>query len=158
MAELLAYHRVNRVEVIKVTFLGAFLGLLIPSLGLAINSWLINPIFCQEASQQFCQQSDLWGYYVSATLLSIVAVALLANWGIYRPIVVAFASLVSLWGLKSFIDLVASHSLVEYLFISATLFGATYLLFYWLMRAYNFGLSVALAVAAILVIRWTLLV
>lgn len=152
-----AYHTVERAEVTKVIILGLVLGVLIPLLGMGISSWIIEPIFCQDALD-VCGRSEIIGYYISSVLLTIAAVGFLANWGVYRPIIVAFAAMFALWGLKAFIELIASNSLTEYLLISAALFAGVYLLFYWIMRAYSFSLSLILAVLAVVVIRWTLLV
>lgn len=154
-----AFHRVERIEALKVTVLGIIVGLAVPLLGNAISMWVIEPIFCQDASNfTTCANGGMIAYYVSSTLVTIMAIGLLVNWGVYRPLLIGLGALVALWGFKKFVDPIIGVSFYEYLAISALLFGLSYLVFYWFMRVRHFGVSLALAAVAATAIRWVLLI
>lgn len=153
------FRRVERIEALRVVLVGVFVGIVIPLLGTALSRWVIDPIFCQDPSNfAVCANGGMIAYYISASLVTIIAVALLVNWGVYRPLIIALGTLVALWGLKKFIDPIAGANFIEYIALSAALFGVSYLLFYWFMQVRHFGVSMALAVVAAVAIRWTLLV
>lgn len=153
------FHRVERIEVIRVALLGIVVGVLIPLIGNAVSMWVIEPIFCKDASNfAVCASGGLIAYYVAAALVSAMAVGLLVNWGVFRPLIIGLGALVALWGLKKFVDPLVGANFIEYLVISAVLFGASYLLFYWLLRVRHFGASLALVVLVAAAIRWVLLI
>lgn len=154
-----AYYPIERQEGIRVLVLGFIVGLVIPFLGWMITTWIIGPVFCKASSSfALCATGGLWGYHIAAVLLSAGAVAILAGWAVYRPLIISLASLLTLWGLQFYLASVFTQSGVEYYFTSAILFAATYFLFYWLMRLRNFAFSIALAVIALIVVRWVLIV
>lgn len=154
-----AFHQVERTEALRVVLLGIVVGVIIPFLSGALSRWVIDPIFCQDPNNfAVCANGGMIAYYISASLLTIIAVALLVNWGVYRPLIIALGALVALWGLKKFIDPIFSANFAEYVALSAILFGASYLVFYWFMRVRHFGASLTLAVVAAIAIRWVLLV
>lgn len=154
-----AYYPVERQEGIKVIALGFMLGLAIPLLGWMISTWIIEPVFCKaDSAFVFCATGGLWGYHIAAVLLSAAAVAILAGWTVYRPLIISLASLMSLWGLQFYLAPIFTLSGAEYYITSAILFAGTYFLFYWLMRLRNFAFSIALAVIALIVVRWVLIV
>ncbi|HEU5187651.1 MAG TPA: hypothetical protein VFT87_04050 [Candidatus Saccharimonadales bacterium] len=153
------FRRVERVEALRVVLLGVAVGIIVPLLSAALSKWVIDPIFCQDPNSfTVCANGGMIAYYISTSLITIAAIALLVNWGIYRPLIIAVGALVALWGLKKFIDPIAGANFVEYIALSAALFGVNYLLFFWFMQVRHFGVSIALAVVAAVAIRWTLLV
>lgn len=154
-----AYHDTDKRELLKLAGLAVAIGLAIPLLSELLSKFVIDPIFCNNpGSVQVCLNGGMVAYYISAVLLSIVSVAILANIGVYRPVLIAFGTLLSLWGLKGFLLSTMSSSMFEYLLVSVVLYVFCYILFYWLMRFHSFGLALFLATTATITIRWVLLV
>lgn len=146
------------VDMVRVGLLGLVVGVLIPGLTWVLQKFLITPIFCREAtSLAVCGVGDLTSYYVATVVLGVIAVALMANWQIFRPLLVVIAAVTALWGLQRYAGSTISSAGIEYYLTSAVLFGLAFLLFYWLMRLKSFALSVVLSVIAVVLIRWTLL-
>jgi hypothetical protein len=83
-------------------------------------------------------------------------VPVLANWGVFRGLIVAVSAAIALWGLQNYISALVNGGWLEYGLFSVALFGAAYLLFYWLMRLRNFGWGLVLTLAVILIVRWVL--
>jgi hypothetical protein len=155
--QVLFYYEANSNEAVRVGVIGVIVGALIPLVGWALAQWVLRPIFCQDAGSSACGSSDMIGYYIAAVLVTAVAVPVLASWGVFRGLLVAVSSLVALWGLQNYMSPLAGGSWLEYGAFSAVLFGLAYVLFYWLMRLRNFGLSLVAALIVVLIVRWALL-
>lgn len=148
----------SRAELIKVGLLGAGVGLLVALLGFLIERFFITPVFCTSPdSFGVCASGGLTAYYVATVLATIAAVVTMAQWQIFRPLLIAVAAAAALWGLKKYSGELAVQSGWEFYIYSAGLFAAAYLLFYWVMRLKAFWLSVALAVVLVVVIRFALI-
>jgi len=146
------------IDLIRVGILGLAVGVLIPALGWLLQKFLIAPIFCKEATTlAVCTPGDLTTYYIATVVLSVVAVALMANWQVFRPLLVAVAAASALWGFQRYVGDTVSHAGVEYYISSAVLYAVAFLLFYWTLRLKSFALSVILTVVAVILIRLALL-
>ena len=147
------------VDLLRVGLLGLGVGLLIPALSWVLHTYLLSPIFCRGgAAAAICNTTDLTAYYVAAVIMGVVSVALMANWQVFRPLLIAVAAIASLWGFQRFTGNTIAHAGLEYYITSAIMFAVVYLLFYWLLRLKSFALSVILTVVAVVLIRWVLLI
>lgn len=151
--------RASKTEVIKVAVLGLLIGLLIPAIGFLLEKYFIEPVFCRTAADtlQVCGNGGMTAYYVSTVLLSGLAIVFLANWQVFRPLLVAIGAAAALWGLKRYLNDMVGASGIEYFALSGILFAFAYLLFYWVMRVRTFVVSVVIAVIAVVAIRWALI-
>src|SRR6266550_780442 len=146
------------VEVLRVGLLGALVGLFVPLLSWLIGKFFIQPVFCHSGdSLGLCSSGNLTPYYVATVIVTVVAVALLANWQVFRPLLIAVAAAAALWGLRKYLNDVANSNWVEYYGSSVLLYAVMYLLFYWLLRLRSFAVSVILTVVAVILVRWALL-
>lgn len=147
-----------RGELLRVTLLGLAVGLLIPLLSFGLERFFIEPVFCRSGDGlNICASAAPIAYYVSSGLLTVIAVIVLANWQVFRPLLIAVAAAASLWGLSRYIEAIVGNNMVEYYAFSAGLYMVTYLLFYWAMRIRNFLASVILAVLLVIAVRWMLI-
>lgn len=147
------------VDLLRVGLLGLGVGVLIPALTWLLQKFLISPIFCREASSlAVCGSGDLTTYYIATVVLGVVAIALMANWQIFRPLLIAVAAAAALWGLQRYAGNTIAGAGIEYYITSAVLWALALLLFYWLLRLKSFALSVVVTVLAVILIRWALLV
>lgn len=149
----------ERVEMLKVGLLGLATGLVIPCMAWLVQKFLLAPIFCREASNLgVCAPSDLTAYYIAVIITTIISVALMANWQVFRPLLIAVAAASALWGLQRYVSDTVAHAGWEYYISSAVMYAVVLLLFYWLLRLRSFAFSVILSVVAVILIRWALLV
>lgn len=152
------YVRSSRGELLKVLLLGIAVGLLVPLLSFLLEKFFIEPVFCRSAdSFGVCATGGLTAYYIATALASVLAIVLLANWQVFRPLLIVVGAAAALWGLKKYSGDMAGASGVEYYLFSAVIFALAYLLFYWVMRIRTFLLSVLLAVGLVIVIRLALI-
>lgn len=147
------------IDLLRVGLLGLGVGLLIPLLSWVLHKFLVTPLFCREVSTlALCSPADPTTYYVATAIVGIIATALMANWQIFRPLLIVVAAAASLWGLQRFMGDTIAQSGIEYYLTSAALYMVAFLLFYWILRLKNFALSVVLTVAAVVLVRWVLLI
>lgn len=140
-------------EIVRVLFVGVISGILVPLLGILIANFFIKPIFCAASSGGVCVYGgSVTAYHTAEILVGLAAVAVFANWGVFRPLPLVVAVTISLWGLRLALESLNSTSFPEYFTYSILLSGLCYLLFFWLMRLRSFAFSIILSGAAALAI------
>ena len=144
-------------ELLRVAVLGIIVGITIPLFAWLMQKYFVNPIFCRQTAVDICAAADATTYYVSTVVMAVIAIALMANWQVFRPLLIAVAAAATLWGAQRYVPEVVAKSGIEYYALSAGLYGMLYVLFYWLMRLRSFALSILLTVFAVVVLRWILL-
>ena len=148
----------DTVDLVRVGLLGLGVGALIPLLAWLLQKFLVGPIFCRETtSLAVCGAGDLTTYYVATVVMGVVAIALMANWQVFRPLLIVVAATSALWGFQRYAGSTIASAGWEYYMTSAVLFALTFLLFYWLLRLKNFTLSIILTVVVVILVRWALL-
>lgn len=132
----------TRAEVIRVTILGAIVGLLVPLIGWLIAEYFIKPVFCgSQGALGVCSSGGIIANHVAAVVLMFGAFVLLTQWAIFRALLLVAASTVTLWGLAKYAEPIISASWFEYLALSVVLYAVAFITFYWLLRIRNFALS-----------------
>jgi hypothetical protein len=150
--------RPARGELLRMAILGIIVGLLMPLGGYLLSRFFVSPIFCNSGNTlNLCTNSIDVSYGVASVLFGGLAVVVLANWQVFRPLVIAAAAIVALWGYRQYLLGLAGGSNVEFYSFSAVLYGAAFLLFYWVMRVRLFAVSLILAILLVAAIRWALL-
>lgn len=142
-------------EIARVILVGAGVGLLVTLLSELIQRFFIQPVFCNPAGEvsTVCANGDAIAFNSTLVIISIAAVAVMVKMGIFRPLLVAVGPLASLWGINSYLN---SLSALEFGFWMLILFSLAYVLFYWLMRARNFVVSLVALIIAVVIIRLVL--
>lgn len=152
--ELPVYIPADRSEIVKVAGVGVGAGVMVALFGELIARYFIEPVFCRSTdSFAVCANGGMTAFYAATVIVTIAAVAVLATIGAFRPLLIGLAAAASLWGVKAY--LVGLHWL-EYGAWLAVLFGFVYVLFYWLLRARSFVLSLIITVVAVAAIRLVL--
>ena len=151
------FFRPTRSEFIRVVALGLIVGLLVPVLSMIFERFFIEPVFCRGGDGlNVCSNASSIAYYTATSLMTVIAVIVLASWQVFRPLLLAAAAAVALWGLGRYLDTLLGARPVEYYLFSAVLFTTAYALFYWTMRIRNFVASAILATVLAVLIRWLL--
>lgn len=146
-----AYMPVSVSEIIKVAAVGVGAGAAIALLGELISTYFIDPVFCRSAdSFAICVEGGMIAFYSATVIVTIITVAILATIGVFRPLLIAVAAAAALWGVKAQLG---DPGWLEYGAWMAAIFGFAYVLFYWLLRARSFALSLVLTVIAVVVVR-----
>src|SRR4051812_20656734 len=125
------------VESDKRSMIGAAVtGLLVGVVGwlasMAIQTWIIEPIFCRSAQTfSVCSNGGTIAWAVALIIVSIVGLLSLVRTGVFRPLLVVLASLVTLWGVSAWLGPLPWW---QALLWHGLLFAAAYSLFAWIAR------------------------
>ena len=120
-------------------------------LALAVKYGLINAVFCRSADvSSVCQNSDSIAWGVAFVAVSLLGMFALVRSGVFRPLLVVIASVVSLWmiGLWFF-----GAAWWVGLLWSAILFALAYALFAWLASLSRFTVSLVLIIVTVVLAR-----
>lgn len=157
MAEVTPEKRGSTVElpgrsVLLTGLTGFFVGSGIWLLTLALQRWVITPLFCRSTDLAGACDSGYVGAFIFAqVILHMVGLFVLVNLGVYRPLLVIIASITALYGIDTWLG-----GLVWY--EAAAWFGLVYALAYvffaWLGRIASFALVLILFAVTVVGIRF----
>lgn len=151
------YLPIDHMEVARLAILGVVVGILVPLFALLIANYFIGPVFCRSAdSFSVCSSGGVLAHHISAVIVGMMAVALLANWGVFRPLLVVVAVTIAMWGLQKYLGPMGSGNWTEYFAFSAALHGIGYVAFYWLLRLKSFPISVLLTGVGVVAACWAM--
>ncbi|PLS81741.1 hypothetical protein CYG49_01175 [Candidatus Saccharibacteria bacterium] len=138
-------------ETLQAVIIGAAVGLFVGLLTFLISRFLIVPLFCRSAdSFAVCANGGSIAYNSALIIVSMVAVAVLAKIGVYRPLLVSLGAAAVLWGLQSYIGPLGWF---EYAAWVIGLFALAYGVFFWILRLRNFLAAVIVFVLVIVLLR-----
>lgn len=126
------------------TFLGVLLTAVVASiltfiLTLAIDKVVLQPAICRADGIATCAQSAELSYHIASIIAGIVALVLLVQASVYRPLLVVLAVTISMWGIfGAFLGQAPWPLQLLGLLVLTTL---AYFAFTWLLRTYNFVIA-----------------
>ena len=126
----------GRSSIIVALGVGAFVGFLGWVVTLAINNWVLVPVFCRSAdTAAVCSNAGAIAWVIAHILLSIVGLFMLIRAGVFRPLLVVLAALVTLWAIGLwFLPAIWWVGLVW----ETLLFALAYALYTWIASAGRF--------------------
>ncbi len=136
----------NRRTLLGVVLTGIVTGVLSVVFAKVLNQFIISPALCRSATEAACTSSEVTAFHIAGVIAAVIAVVMLVNLSVYRPLLVAIAATISAWGIygNTLPDLTWPWAMAV-----AVLFNiGVYLTFSWLLRIYN--LIIALVIALIL--------
>ncbi len=132
---------------------GIVAGIVTLVLTLAIDKVVLQPAMCSGSDVSTCAQSSQVSFHIASIIAAILAVVMLVQASVYRPLLVGVSVTISLWGIYgAFLDKIAWP--IQLLLLTV-LSALAYFAFAWILRTYN--LVIAL-VATVLLIAACLLV
>lgn len=137
-------------SIVKLFVIGAVSGAAGWLLYLVIARYFIDPVFCQNAETfAVCKNGGTIAWATAHIIVMAAAVAVLARFAVYRPLLVVLAVFISLWAAHTWLG-----GLVWYvgLLWQAVLFGVAVALFGQIARMTNFlaALLISLGIAVLL--------
>lgn len=135
---------------VQVVLLGAGLGILYWLLTLLLKQIIFVPLFCGDPANNMCVGATGGAGVVALILTSIAGLLGLVRLAIYRPLLVAIAVAVGLWGLAAW---TANMYWFEAIAWTIGLFALSYALFTWMVRPRSFPFALILVVVAVVLMR-----
>ena len=139
-----------------------FANVLLVGLGVGVVTWVLQlvlaqyvfgPIMCHDAAQASCSAVTNYANISAGFLAAAAGLVMLVRLRVYRPLLVAIAALIALWGLYTITDGMVWIAAIA---LFAVLTAATYSLFTWLARIRSFLISLIAIVIALVLIRLAL--
>jgi hypothetical protein len=140
-------------KVIAVIALGAVIGLLVWSLTLAIDRYILTAVLCQGNQALDCANTPLYAESTATIIGAIVGLFFLVRLQVFRPLLVVLAAVVSLWGIVGLAGLLPWYGIG---LSTVILYAFAYGLFAWVARIRSFGMVLVLLVVLVMAVRLTL--
>lgn len=138
-----------------IALIGAAMGVLYWALTLLVGHFIVDPLSCNDAvDASTCANSLEISGNVAGILVATIGLGVLVRLRVLRPLIVAIATAVALWGLAGWTDGLGWAEVVAW---SVLLYALCYVLFSWISR-YARSVPVLVAVAGIVIIARIVLV
>lgn len=137
-------------QLIQIALLGVVLGLATWILTLLVRQVVLVPLFCGDPAAGLCVNATDTAGNIASIVSGIAALLGLVRLSVYRPLLIALAVTISLWGFGSW---VAQLLWFESIAWAVLLHTAAYVLFSWLVRPRSFLPAIILVVVAVLIVR-----
>ena len=138
-------------HVIRVVLLGVGLGVIGFFLSLVIREIILVPVFCGDVPVEKCLGVAGSAANIATVIVGIVGLLGLVRLGVYRPLLIVLAVVVSFWGFGS---PMATLQWYEALSWWVVLYALGYTAFAWLVRPRAFVPTLLIVLIAIILIRW----
>jgi hypothetical protein len=133
----------------RVALIGGAIGVIYWALTFLVGHFIIDPMFCRSSvNAAACSNSVELSGNIAGILVATLGLAVLVWLKVLRPLVVAVATAIVLWGLAGW---TAGLAWGEVALWSVLLYGLSYVLFSWMSR-YGRSVPVLIAVAVTVVI------
>ncbi len=137
-------------DIVSTFVAGMIVGILYVGATYLLNTYVFSNVLCRAQASVDCSQAPGYAMIVASVLSGLIGIGLLVRLRIYRPLLVALASLVSLWGLGT---LLLGLQWYIAILIAALLFGLCYAVFTWFMRIRSFLMALVVVIILIVVLR-----
>lgn len=138
--------------VVQIFVLGAVLGLIAWAVSAAVANYVISPLFCKADGGNFsvCAQGGLLASNIASLLVGALAVVALLRLGVFRPLLISLAVVISLWGIGPWTGALPWYEALAW---TALLYAVAYLVFSWLARIRVFWIALLATVIVIVAAR-----
>lgn len=135
------------------TFLGVLLtalvsGVVICILTLAIDKVVLQPAMCNAVNNGSCSQSSVIAFHIASLITAIIAVVMLVQASVFRPLLVALLTTAALWNTYAAFLQSAPWALQLLFIVVLNVLG--YFTFTWLLRTYNFVIAIASSIVLVI--------
>lgn len=120
-------------------------------MSMAIQAWVIEPIFCRSTqTYNVCSNGGTVAWVIALIMVSIVGLLSLVRTGVFRPLLVVLATLSALWGASAWLGPLPWW---QALLWQGLLFAVAYSLFAWVARFKSFLISLILTIVVVILAR-----
>ena len=117
---------------------------------LGLSQFVLTPIFCRSTDTSYCMQVPTISFWIATVAGQLVGLLGLIKLGVFRPLLVVLASIITLIGVHIWI---AAFPWWEAALYTGGLFALVYALYAWINRLSSFPVALAVTVAVIVLGR-----
>ena len=130
---------------------GALMGAFVAGLALFLKQFVVEPFFCQSIDAfALCSSGGGIAFNTATVIMGVVGTIGLVRMSTYRPLPIAAAAAISLWGAHSWLAGLQWYETLAWLVV---LYGLAYGVFAWVLRIYNFSVALILSVVLVVAAR-----
>lgn len=142
---------INLRQFMLVALTGLIVGGLIWALTSVISTYIFHPLMCREGNGGACGGVSQYSEILATIVASAAGLFSLVRLQAFRPLLVALASAISLWGVVGYTNTIFPWYSV--LITAALLYAVAYLVFMWLTRIRVFLVAVLALLVLVIAIR-----
>lgn len=137
--------------VVQVALLGVILGAISWLVTLLLGRFVLDAIFCaNESTTGICLNTNVIAGNIAIVFSAIGGVLGLVRLGVYRPMLVAIAAAIVLWGVAGWVDGLMWY---ESLAWTVVLYALSYATLTWLVRPRTFLIAIILVLVVVIAAR-----
>lgn len=137
-------------QLVQIAFLGAVVGIIFWLLTLLLQQ-ILTPIFCDASVDGSCGAATSVSDIIATIFAGVAGLLGLVRVGVYRPLLIAVAVALALWGFGGWINGLPWFTAVAW---SVVLYALTYMLFAWIVRIRAFLPAIVTITVVIVLARW----
>lgn len=145
----LQYLSLSPLGAIQALVIGAIVGAFVQIVALALQRFALSPLFCGDTTV-YCTNVPSISYVISLVILHFLGLIALVRAGVVRPLLVVLASVVTVWGIQTW--LIDTSWLMAALY-SALIVGLAYVYYTWINRMSQFPVALILTVVSVVIVR-----
>ena len=135
---------------VQVALFGAGLGLASWLLTMAVKQVIFVPLFCGDPTNAACVGATGSAGVLALIVTGIIGLLGLVRLGVYRPLLVALAAAVSLWGVALWTGSMQWYEAIAW---SVLLYALVYAVYTWLVRPRTFAIALVLVIVVAVLSR-----
>lgn len=134
--------------------IGALVGIAGWTIDLFLQRYFIEPVFCASAdSAGVCENGNTIAWVLSHVLVIGASVVAMVGAMIYRPLLVALAAFVTVWGIGGWLDGLEWWNAILW---QALIFALAYGVYAWIARTIQFWVAALVTVLVVVLCRLVL--
>lgn len=138
--------------VVRVALLGLAIGVVAWALTFGLRRYAVGPILCPTTgSQDACSSTASVSGNIALILTAVAGMLGMVRLGVYRPMLVAIAAVLALWGIGGWLSNIVWYEAIGW---SALIYMVTYVALSWLVRPRNLIIVVVVLIALILGVHY----
>lgn len=141
---------IDKRTLVQIFLTGLGVGVLIWGLTWLLDRYAVAPLTCGTTTLAASCQSAVFAGHIATIIAMIAGVLALVRFGVFRPLLIGLAALVSLWGAMTWL---LGFEWYIALPTVAVLYALAYSVFAWLSRIRNFVVTLIAIVLVVVVCR-----
>ena len=136
----------------QILLLGAISGLLVWGLSFLLDTYVYQAILCQNGASD-CGASDQYSMITASIVAGVLALLALVRLGVFRPLLVVLAVVVSLWSL---VETLWTAQWYYAAICSVVLYALAYGAYGWIARIRSFWIALGISIVLMVAVRFVI--
>jgi len=136
----------------RILLLGAISGLIVWGLSFLLDRYVYQTILCQSGASD-CSASDQYSMITASIIAGVLTLLALVRSGVFRPLLVVLAVVVSLWSL---VETLWTAEWYYAAICSVVLYALAYGAYSWIARIRSFWIALGISIVLMVAVRFVI--